>query len=325
MDLQATADDAGLRLDVWLSKRLPDVSRSRVQSLIKSGHITAAGQPVTAHAKVTAQTRVSVEIPAAVPVAAAAEDLPLAILYEDSDIVVLNKQAGIVVHPAAGHAAGTLVNALLHHCQDLAGVGGERRPGIVHRLDKDTTGVMVVAKNDRAMAGLTAQFKQTRVQKVYTALVEGLPRPAMGTIDTLIGRSPHDRKKMSARAPVGRQARSHYQVVEVLGDVCRVKVRIETGRTHQIRVHMAHIGHPVVGDRQYGGRHRRAALPVAVSRQMLHAEQLAFCHPVSGAPLTFTAPLPADMAELLQALRAISARPGSLDKGRPMAENPPPC
>lgn len=302
MKLRATPDDVGLRLDVWLTRRLPDLSRSRLQMLIKHGDITMGGKAVRPHAKVTEGLEVDVDIPPAVPVELAGEDIPLEILYEDSDIIVINKPAGLVVHPAAGHASGTLVNALLHHCGDLAGIGGELRPGIVHRLDKDTSGAMVAAKNEPAMAGLVDQFKQGQVRKEYLALVCGKPVPASGTVKTLIGRSPHDRKKMSAKPATGRMAVTHYQTQESWKEVSLLRVRIETGRTHQIRVHVAHIGHPVAGDRQYG--RRQPALPAPVTRQMLHAETLAFRHPRTGKPLEFRAPLPADMKSLLDFLRS---------------------
>jgi len=305
MKLTPTPDDIGLRLDVWLSRCLPGLSRSRVQSLLEAGHITAGGRVVRPRTKVVEGMQVEVEIPPAVPVTLAGENIPLAILHEDADIIVINKPAGLVVHPAAGHAAGTLVNALLYHCHDLAGIGGELRPGIVHRLDKDTSGVLVAAKNEQAMAGLVEQFRKGQVRKEYLAIVQGKPATASGTVKTLIGRSPRDRKKMSARPVSGRPAVTHYQVRETFGDVSLLKVRIETGRTHQIRVHLAHIGHPVVGDRQYGrGGRRLGELPMPASRQMLHAEILAFRHPRTGRPLEFTAPLPDDMRRLLQALRS---------------------
>ena len=203
------------------------------------------------------------------------------------------------MHPAAGHPGGTLVNALLHHCHDLTGIGGELRPGIVHRLDKDTTGVMVAAKTAAALEALADQFKQRGVRKEYVALVHGAPRPATGVIESLIGRSRHDRKKMSAQPARGRHAVTHYQIEEALGTFCLLRLRIETGRTHQIRVHLAHIGHPVVGDPAYGRRH---SIP-DVDRQMLHAAQLTLQHPRTGATLEFSAPLPSDMAGLLGRLR----------------------
>lgn len=303
MQIQASAPDAGCRLDVWLDRRLPGLSRSRIQSLIQAGRITVDGKPVRAHRRVTTGMTVRIRVPPPSPARPEPEDIPLDVLFEDGAILVVNKPAGLVVHPAAGHASGTLVNALLHRCADLAGIGGERRPGIVHRLDRDTSGALVVAKNDRAMAGLTAAFKAGAVRKEYLALVYGIPEPASGRIETRIGRSPHDRKKMSARPAggAGRRAVTHYEVLEAFAGAALVRVRIETGRTHQIRVHMAHVGHPVLGDRQYGGR-RRAAVP-GVERQMLHAQLLAFRHPVSGRPMQFEAPLPDDLAGVLGVLR----------------------
>jgi 23S rRNA pseudouridine1911/1915/1917 synthase len=306
MKLIATKDDIGLRIDVWLARRLPDFSRSRLQSLIKAGHITRAGRPVRPRDAVVADVEVDIEVPPPEPAEPVGENIPLTILYEDADIIVIDKPAGLVVHPAAGHASGTLVNALLHHCKDLTGIGGERRPGIVHRLDKDTSGAMVVAKNEHAMAHLVDQFKNGRVRKEYLAVVQGKPVPAAGTVKTLIGRSSHDRKKMSARPSSGRPAVTHYRVEESWGGMSLLRVRIETGRTHQIRVHMAHIGHPVVGDLQYG-RSGRHSTPSPVNRQMLHAETLAFSHPRTGKPLEFKAPLPADVKRLLAELRRMQS------------------
>ena len=296
--------DRGLRLDVWLHARLPTLSRSRIQGLIKAGNVTLDGEVHSAHAKVAAGQRADVVIPPAGPIALSPEAIPLDIIHEDADIIVINKPAGLVVHPAPGHAGGTLVNALLYHCDDLAGIGGELRPGIVHRLDKDTTGAIVVAKNELAMAALVGQFKSGEVTKQYAAIVQGIPAPPSGTVQTPIGRSDHDRKKMSScPASGGRMAVTHYEVAERFRDCSSLCVRIETGRTHQIRVHMAHIGHPVIGDRQYRGRRRQDDLPASVSRQMLHARHLAFDHPRTGRRVRYSAPLPADMAELLAALR----------------------
>jgi 23S rRNA pseudouridine1911/1915/1917 synthase len=293
----------GARLDVWLSEQIAALSRSRLQSLIRSGHVLVNGQPRKPHYELREGDAVEVTVPPPEPVELVAQEIPLHVLFEDDDVVVINKPAGLVVHPAAGHASGTLVNALLAHCGgSLAGIGGELRPGIVHRLDKDTTGVLVVAKNDAAMSGLAAQFKGREVRKQYLALVWGRPEPESGTIKTLVGRSPHDRKKMSAKPLRGRPAVTHYETMETFAEVSVLRLRIETGRTHQIRVHAAHIGHPVVGDRQYG-RARGKVLPVEPGRQMLHAERLAFTHPRTGLPLEFAAPLPEDFALLLRALR----------------------
>jgi 23S rRNA pseudouridine1911/1915/1917 synthase len=308
--LKATRDATGRRLDVWLTEQLADLSRSRVQSLIKSGRVTVGGKQIRPHAKVAKAMEVDVDIPAPQPPPQlAAENIPLDILHEDSEIVVINKPAGLVVHPAAGHWAGTLVNALLYRCRDLAGIGGEIRPGLVHRLDKDTSGALVVAKNERSMKKLANQFKKRRVHKEYVAVVMGIPRPSAGRIETLIGRSASDRKKMSTKpASGGRNAITRYEVVESFERTSLVRLVIETGRTHQIRVHMAHIGHPVVGDKQYGRSMRGLNLPVTPDRQMLHAEVISFLHPSQNRKVEFHAPLPEDMLELLNELRKTSSR-----------------
>ena len=294
--------DAGTRLDRWLSSQQPELSRSRVQALIREGHITVGGRVVKPHQKLAAGMEVHVAIPPLQPANALPENIPLSILYEDADILVINKPAGQVVHPAPGHAGGTLVNALLYHCRDLSGVGGQARPGIVHRLDKDTSGALVVAKNDAALQGLMRQFKGRQVRKEYLAAVRGRLSPSSGRIQTLIGRSEHDRKKMTARPRRGREAVTEYDTVEAWADASLVRVRIETGRTHQIRVHMSHLGHAVLGDAQYGRRRRED--PASIARQMLHAARIAFAHPRTGKPMEFEAPLPDDMRHALEALRA---------------------
>ncbi|MBN1673850.1 MAG: RluA family pseudouridine synthase [Kiritimatiellae bacterium] len=295
--------DAGTRLDVWVARHAPGLSRSRVQALIRAGAIRVRGRRQKPHYPLPGGSSLTIEIPAAVGTELAPEPIPVDILHEDDDIVVVNKPAGLVVHPAAGHPAGTLVNALLYHCRVLPGIAGERRPGIVHRLDKNTSGVMVVAKHDAAMAGLVAQFKAGAVRKEYLALVWGLPKPAVGRLETLIGRSTQDRKKMSATPKTGRTGVTRYEVLEhFAAGVSLLRVRIETGRTHQIRVHMAFMGHPVLGDAQYGTG-RRTCSPVRVQRQMLHALRLGLTHPGSGKPLQFLAPVPADMEEVLRRLR----------------------
>ena len=297
------SNEAGTRLDIWLTRQAnTSLSRARIQALIHDGHVTVNGQMVKEHYKTRAGDIVKLVIPPPVATTLIPEAIPLDILYEDADLLVINKSAGLVVHPAAGHSSGTLVNALLHHCGSLAAIGGEQRPGIVHRLDRDTSGIMVVAKSDHALAGLMNQFKQRTIQKNYIALVWGHPSPEQGTIETLIGRHRTDRKKMSAQPKTGRAAVTHYELSERLGDISLLRIRLETGRTHQIRVHMAHRGHPVVGDAQYGARSIRS-LPASIGRQMLHAETLAFVHPVTGKPLTFTAPWPADFEALVAALR----------------------
>lgn len=308
-------EEAGLRLDVWLTGRLADLSRARVQSLIRDGHVKVDGAQVSAHSRVTAGCEVLVEIPDPQVTALVPEDIPLDVVFEDSDLIVVNKAAGMVVHPAAGHPSGTLVNALLFHCGDLAGVGGELRPGIVHRLDRDTTGVIVAAKTQLAMDSLARQFKDREVEKRYAAVVHGVPDPKEGSLATEIGRSRHDRKKMSVTTCVGRDAVTHYAVTQVMAASSLVQVRIETGRTHQIRVHMAHIGHPVVGDPQYGSRKRDAVLPVEPGRQLLHAESLSILHPATGEPMTFRAEFPCDLAG------AVVALGGRLDINAGIADN----
>lgn len=298
------------RLDAWLALRRHDISRARWQHLIKEGRVRVNGLAAKPSRPLRSGDVVDYTLPPSRTVDLAPEPIPLDVLFEDGDLIVVNKPPGLVVHPAPGHPSGTLVNALLAHARDaatgrtnLGGIGGELRPGIVHRLDRDTSGALVAAKTERALHGLAAQFKGRRVRKEYAALVWGQPQPPSGTVETLIGRSPHNRKRMSARPAVGRPAVTRYETVERLGPVSLLRVRIETGRTHQIRVHLAHVGHPVVGDREYG-RARAAALPAPAARQMLHAERLAFAHPVSGKDLEFTAPLPEDMKELIRALRA---------------------
>jgi 23S rRNA pseudouridine1911/1915/1917 synthase len=299
-------EHAGERLDAWIARRHPALSRSRWQTLIAEGRLRLNGSVPLPRARVKDGDRLEFEIPPPVPVELCAEAIPIAVLFEDADIVVLDKPAGLVVHPAPGHAGGTLVNALLHHCDDLEGIGGEQRPGIVHRLDRDTSGVMVVAKHERALNGLAAQFKDRSVRKEYLALVRGHPRPPAATIRTLFGRSPHDRKKMSARVTSGRTAITHYETAESFRDAALLRVRIETGRTHQIRVHLAHIGHPILGDHVYG--HPRPDDPPA-PRQMLHAASLRFAHPMTGAPLSFAAAIPADFAAVRETLRS-AGNPG---------------
>ncbi len=304
--ITVSTDAAGMRADRWLADELEDLSRSRIQALIQNGSITVGdGSALKPNSSLKAEMELIVRIPPPESTELVAESIPLDILYEDADIVVINKQPGLVVHPAAGHPRGTLVNALLAHCDDLEGVGGELRPGIVHRLDRDTSGVMVVAKRQAAMDSLTRQFRRRKVEKEYVAVLHGIPHPGIGSIETKIGRSRHDRKKMSALPATGRDALTHYQITEVFDCFSLAQITIETGRTHQIRVHMAHIHHPVVGDKVYGKRGNENT-PFPVDRQMLHAAHLTFKHPTSKAPISFEAPLPDDMSKLLSALRALS-------------------
>jgi 23S rRNA pseudouridine1911/1915/1917 synthase len=306
--LLAPPEAAGKRLDLWLAEALPELSRSRLQALVRSGHIRANGRETRPSHKVKPGMRLDIEIPPPADTALRPEPIPLNVLHEDADIIVLDKPAGLVVHPAAGHASGTLVNALLAHCPDLAGIGGEKRPGIVHRLDRDTSGVMVAAKNEPAMRALMTQFRRRAILKEYMALVAGVPQPPKGRIETLIGRHPRDRKKMSATPARGRPAVTSYETIESFPDAALLRVRIETGRTHQIRVHMAHLGFPVLGDVPYG---RRRAIPGpagAAARQMLHAERLELAHPRTGERLAFVAPLPDDMRNLIETLRQGASR-----------------
>lgn len=284
------------RLDAWLASQAAELSRARIQALIKEGRVTCGGAPVKANAKPKAGQTIELRVPAPAPATPQPEDVPLDILYEDGDCLVLNKPAGRVVHPAPGHATGTLVNALLHHCRDLGGVGGVERPGIVHRLDKDTSGLMVVAKNDAAMAGFVRLFQTGGITKEYLALVHGVPPKTGGTVRSLIGRHPVDRKRMAVVTRNGKQAVTHYAVEKRLGALTLVRCRIETGRTHQIRVHMLSLGCPVAGDALYGQAAADKRLPRVPARQMLHAARLSFAHPVTGAALAFEAPLPPDFA-----------------------------
>ncbi|MFH0878897.1 MAG: RluA family pseudouridine synthase [Lentisphaerota bacterium] len=291
------------RLDTWMAQQSSlQLSRSRLQDLIRGGHILVNGQGRKPHSLLKPGDRISVTIPPVKKIGLEPQDIPLDVLYEDADLIVVNKPPGLVTHPAPGHEDGTLVNALLHHCRDLGGIGGELRPGIVHRLDKDTSGVLVIAKNQFSMPALVAQFKSRAVRKEYLALVWGWPQKASGTIETLIGRNPHDRKKMSAKPSHGRPAITHYEILRFYANTSLLRIRIETGRTHQIRVHMAFAGHPVVGDKQYG-RAPRDVPRVEAPRQMLHAERLALKHPRTGKLLQCIAPMPLDMEEVLKTLK----------------------
>lgn len=303
-ELSVPADATGRRLDSWLAQTVPDLSRARWQALIRGGHVRVDGQAHKPGHLLQGRECIAYDIPPAEPVSLTAEDIPLSILYEDHDLIAIDKPAGLVVHPAPGHAHGTLVHALLHHCDDLTGVGGQLRPGIVHRLDKDTSGVIIAAKNQAAHTRLTSQFKQREVEKAYLALVRGHPHPPEGTIEAAIGRSERHRKRMSTRTTRGRPATTHYAVSETLADAALVRLRIETGRTHQIRVHLAHIGHPILGDAVYGGRRVPDALKAG--RQMLHACRLRIRHPITDQPLEFVAPLPADIEAMIRALRCPS-------------------
>jgi 23S rRNA pseudouridine1911/1915/1917 synthase len=309
--LTVDAEGAGSRLDAWVAARLPELSRSRVQSLIGEGRVTIDGGPARASLRVRAGQAIAVDVPAAVPAVPRPEDIPLRIVHEDTHLLVVDKPAGLSVHPGAGRPSGTLVNALLHHVRDLSGVGGVLRPGIVHRLDRGTSGLLVVAKDDATHRHLARQFAGRTVEKEYVAVVVGVPARKTGSITAAIGRDPVHRKRMSVRAPRGRAAASDYTVVEALDGAALVRVTIHTGRTHQIRVHLASIGHPVAGDATYGGTRpapsKRAGSKQALQglpRPALHAARLAFTHPASGERLAFESPLPRDLESLLDALRS---------------------
>jgi 23S rRNA pseudouridine1911/1915/1917 synthase len=329
--LTAAVENAGERLDRFLAVRLPDLSRSRLQALIRAGHVACAGRTVQdmSH-RVKPGEVYELHVPPPEPAAPQAQAMPLAVLYEDADLIVIDKPAGVAVHPGPGHASGTLVNALIAHCgTSLSGIGGVRRPGIVHRLDKDTTGLLVVAKTDRAHAGLAEQFASHgadgRLARRYRAIVWGAPHRSRGTIDAPLARSASNRTKIAVvAAGAGRRAVTHYKVLATYGaDPKRavaslLELTLETGRTHQIRVHLAHIGHPLLGDTAYGAGFKasarnlasgaQAAL-VALGRQALHAAELAFVHPATGKRMHFVSALPADIARLGDALALHSGEP----------------
>ena len=313
MQIRVSPQDQGQRLDLFLTQQLPELSRTRVQSLIREGAVLVGDRREPVRYAVRDGDTVRVEVPEPEPLQIQPESIPLDILYEDRDLLVVDKPAGMAVHPAPGSWQGTLVNALLHHCSDLSGINGVLRPGIVHRLDKNTTGLLLVAKNDRAHRGLAAQLESRSLERRYTALVWGLPTEETGLVDAPIGRNPRDRKLMAVVAG-GRAARTHFEVVERYPFLSRLDLRLETGRTHQIRVHLQHDGHPVFGDPAYGGRsradgirpeYRRTArgLLGLVDRQALHARRVGFDHPASGARLEFEAGPPPDMAGLIDAAR----------------------
>lgn len=307
--IEATIGEAqhGLRLDKALAELLPDLSRERLKSLIVEGDVTADGRTLNPSMKVAAGQLFAISIPAPVDADAIAQDIPLNIVHEDADLIVVDKPAGLVVHPAAGNLDGTLVNALLHHCRgELSGIGGVARPGIVHRIDKDTSGLLVIAKSDRAHEGLAQQFKAHSIDRLYAAIVYGVPQPPVGTVDTWIGRSDSDRKKMAVhREGRGKHAVTHYRLIERLAGAALVECRLETGRTHQVRVHMAHLGHPLIGDPVYS-RERKGFKTILETlrfkRQALHAKRLGFIHPLTGQKLSFDSAPPADMQELLSEL-----------------------
>jgi 23S rRNA pseudouridine1911/1915/1917 synthase len=307
IELEVAPEFDGQRLDRYLTAVLPGRSRSQIQRLIKDGQVRTGARAAKPNAVVRAGEHVAVDMPDAAPTAVVPQDLGVPILYEDTDLVVVDKPAGMVVHPAAGHADGTLVNALLQQVTDLSGIGGELRPGIVHRLDRGTSGVMVVAKHDRSHEELARQFHDREVEKEYVALVWGVVH-AGRRIDLPIGRDPGNRQKMSARARRARHAVTRITAARHFHGVTLAHVAIATGRTHQIRVHLSSIGHPIVGDAVYGGMRRRMAADVKavlhLDRPFLHAYRLSFTHPADGRRMEFVAPLPQDLQSIVAALVA---------------------
>ncbi len=288
-------ETGGERLDVFLAGRHPDLSRSRIRKLIDGGNVMVDGRAGKASTRLSGGQSISIEVPPPAPAELRPWDVPLSIMYEDEDVIVIDKPAGMTVHPVPGNEDNTLANAVLAHAPDIEGIGGERRPGIVHRLDRDTSGLIVVAKNERAHAHLAEQFKSREVGKVYLALVTGHPSPHEADVEAPIGRHPRDRQRM-AIVSTGRPSITRYKAVTSYRRSTLVEARPRTGRTHQIRVHLASVGHPVVGDSTYG----RAV--EGLSRQFLHAHRLAFTHPGSGKPMSFTAALPNDLETYLDGL-----------------------
>ncbi len=290
---------AKTRIDKYITENLgEDVSRSQVQLWIADGHVSVNDGPIKSNYKVSQGDRIVLKVPEPSAVEIIPEDIPLEIAFEDGDVIVVNKPRGMVVHPAPGHSSGTLVNALMFHCKDLSGINGELRPGIVHRIDKDTTGLIMAAKNDKAHASLAAQLKEHSVNRRYLALVHGNISHDQGTIDAPIGRDAQDRKLYTVTDRNSKHAVTHFTIVERFGDYSLLELKLETGRTHQIRVHMKYIGHPLVGDPVYG-----KSKGIKLNGQALHAAVLGFVHPSTGEYMEFSAPMPSDMNELLTILR----------------------
>lgn len=289
----------GERIDKWITEALEeDISRTLVQQWVKDGHVKVNGKVVKPNYKLSLQDLIALVIPEPQGVELLAENIPLNVVYEDSDVIVINKQRGLVVHPAPGHYSGTLVNALMYHCKDLSGINGELRPGIVHRIDKDTSGLIMSAKNDKAHASLAEQLKAHTVNRKYIALVHGHIQHDQGTIDAPIGRDSHDRKMYTVTEKNSKTAVTHFVVIERFGDFTLVELKLETGRTHQIRVHMKFIGHPLVGDPMYG-----KSKGMLMDGQALHAAILGFTHPRTGEWMQFEAPIPPDMENLISTIR----------------------
>lgn len=304
--IQASAEHSGIRIDRFLSEQLPEHSRSYIQKLIKDGQVSIGGKAVKSNYKIAGTEEISLLVPDQVLPDILPEDIPLDILYEDQDLIVVNKPKGMVVHPAAGHYSGTLVNALMYHCKDdLSGINGVMRPGIVHRIDRNTTGSLLVCKNDFAHNAIAEQLKVHSITRKYRAIVHGNLKNDQGTVDAPIGRHPIDRKKMAIEPRNGRDAITHYRVLERFGNYTYIECQLETGRTHQIRVHMSSIHHPIVGDDVYGP----AKCPFSgLQGQTLHAQVLGFIHPRTGEYMEFFAPLPEYFENLLTKLRSASSR-----------------
>ena len=300
-ELTAATEHVGVRLDAFLSAD-GALTRSQAARLIAEGRVRVNGKPAAKSARLSGGETVTVDVPQLRETALPPQDIPLDVVYEDDDVIVVNKPTGLVVHPAPGHPDGTLVNALLHHCGDsLSGIGGEKRPGIVHRIDRDTSGLIIAAKNDAAHLALSAQLKDHSLSRTYECLVTGNMKQDSGTVDAPIGRSSADRKKMAV-VPTGRRAVTHWEVVARYSGVTHLRCRLETGRTHQIRVHMAYIGHPILGDTVYG-----AKKPVpGLTGQCLHATGLRFIHPRTGEPVELRCPLPPEFTAMLQKLQSKS-------------------
>ncbi|WP_404821454.1 RluA family pseudouridine synthase [Paenibacillus massiliensis] len=293
------AEESKTRIDKFIAEQLPDVSRSQVQLWIGDGKVLVNGQVVKSNYKLNIGDHIELSVPEPEAVDLQPESIPIEVVYEDRDVIVVNKQRGLVVHPAPGHSSGTLVNALMYHCKDLSGINGELRPGIVHRIDKDTSGLLMAAKNDKAHASLAAQLKDHSVTRRYIALVHGNLSHDQGTVDAPIGRDTNDRKMFAVTERNSKHAVTHFMVLERFGDYTLLELKLETGRTHQIRVHMKFIGHPLVGDPMYG-RNKG----IRMDGQALHAAVLGFVHPSSGEYLEFSAPLPEDIEDVLASLRS---------------------
>lgn len=297
-EFTVSEEQAQTRVDKLLTELMDDVSRSQIQLWIKEGHVTLNNESVKSNYKVEEADHLTVTVPEAVELEAVAEDIPLDVVYEDEDVIVINKPRGMVVHPAPGHPNGTLVNALLHHCSDLPGINGVIRPGIVHRIDKDTSGLLMVAKNDKAHESLVDQLKAKTTKRLYQTIVHGVIPHEHGTVDAPIGRDKRDRQSMAVTDDNGREAVTHFTVIETFEKYSYITCQLETGRTHQIRVHMKYIGHPVAGDPKYGPKKT-----LDIKGQALHASVLGFTHPRTGEEMVFEAPMPEDMNILLKKLQ----------------------